>query len=129
MKKNEQDKRKFKRFLLPVAHYQGRDDKGVRGIGDVRDVSREGFCILSPSTLKKGSVLEFKINVTEVLDFRCVAEVCWSEAIGSHHLTGFVFTRIDPDDKAKFLDYAYQAWVRGEGRKKDGRSSKRSSAS
>ena len=117
MKKNDQDKRKFKRFPLPVAHYEGKDDKGIRGVSDVWDVSREGFRILSATSIKRGTVLDFKINVPEVLDVRCQAKVCWSETVEGRHWEGLRFSKVDPAEKAELLEYAYKVWVKVESAK------------
>lgn len=114
MQKSEQEKRKFKRFRLPVAHYEGKDDKGVCGVSDVLDVCRDGFRILSVDTIKKGTALEFKINVPGVLDIRCKGKVCWSESAEGRHWEGLRFTEIDPADKAELLEYAYKMWVQEE---------------
>ena len=114
MKTNEQEKRKFKRFPLPVAHYEGKDDKGIRGVSDVLDVCRDGFRILSAGDIKKGTLLEFKINVPDVLDIWCKGKVCWSETSEGRHWEGLRFTEIDPADKAELLEYAYKMWVQEE---------------
>ncbi len=114
MKKSGEEKRKFKRFPLPVAHYEGKDDKGVHGVSDVLDVSRDGFRILSAEIIKKGTVLDFKINVPDVLDIRCKGKVCWSESSEGRHWEGLRFSEIDPADKAELLEYAYKMWVQEE---------------
>lgn len=114
MKKSQQEKRKYKRFPLPVAHYEGKNDKEVHGVSDVLDVCRDGFRILSLATIKKGTVLEFKINVPGVLDIWCKGAVCWSESSEGHHWEGLRFTEIDPIDKARLLEYAYKMWVQEE---------------
>jgi len=115
MKKNEKEKRKYQRFPLPVAHYQGRDDKGIRGVSDVWDVSREGFRILSSAPIKKGAVLEFKINVPEVLEIQCQGQVCWSGSTQGGYWEGLHFLKIDPIEKEELLEYAYKVWLKNEG--------------
>lgn len=111
MAKRETEKRKFRRFRLPVAHYEGRDDKKIHGVSDVLDVSREGFRILSDEPIKKGTILECRINVPDILDIQCQGKVCWSETAEGYHWEGLRFSRIDPGDKAEFLEYAYKIWV------------------
>jgi hypothetical protein len=107
-----QEKRQFKRFLLPVAHYKGKTEKNISGISDVWDVSHSGLRILSSVALKKGTLLSFRINVPNVLDFVCEGEVRWDEAAsGEMYWLGLCFTEINPADKMKLLDYAYDHWL------------------
>ncbi|MBU9888293.1 MAG: PilZ domain-containing protein [Candidatus Omnitrophica bacterium] len=105
------EKRKFRRFRLPVAHYEGRDDKKIHGVSDVLDVSREGFRILSDEPIKKGTVLECKINVPDILDIQCQGKVRWSATVEGYHFEGLQFSWVDPGDKAELLEYAYRMWV------------------
>lgn len=112
--KDPQDKRRYKRFLLPVTHYEGADDRQIRGVSDVWDVSRSGFRIFSSSRIKKGTVLNCKINIPNVLDIICQGEVQWSQPANRGHWEGLRFLTIDPTDKMDLLNYAYDSWLEAE---------------
>ena len=113
--KDPQEKRKFKRFLLPVAHYEEMDGKHISGISDVWNVSRSGFRILSPVAIKKGTVLHFRINVPNVLNIVCEGKVRWGGvASGKMYWLGLCFTKIDPADKMDLLNYGYDYWLETE---------------
>lgn len=114
MKESIQERRKYQRFPLPFAHYESKDKKGIRGVSDVWDVSREGFRIISEISIKRGSVLQFYINVPGVLDIQCEGQVCWSKAIKEGYAIGLRFTAMDPGQKSEFLGYAYKVWVKEE---------------
>ncbi len=112
--KDPKDKRKYPRFLLPVAHYEGIDKKQIRGVSDVWDVSRNGFRILSPSRIRQGTILNCKINIPGVLDIVCQGEVRWSQPAEKGYWEGLRFTRINVADKIDLLNYAYDYWLETE---------------
>lgn len=114
--KDPRDKRKFKRFVLPVAHYEGTDGHGhICGVSDVWDVSRSGFRIVSPILLKKGTHLHFRINIPQMLEIICEGKVCWcGAASGKMYWVGLSFIKIDPSDKADLLNYGYDSWLETE---------------
>ena len=110
-----QDKRKFKRFLLPVAHFEEMTGAHISGVSRVWDVSRSGFRILSPVPIKKGTVLRLRISVPNVLDIVCEGTVCWEEAAsGKMHWLGLCFAKINPRDKVDLLNDGYDDWLRSE---------------
>lgn len=110
-----QDKRKFKRFLLPFAVYEEIGGEHISGVSDVWDVGHGGFRILSPVALKKDTVLEFKITVPKVLDIVCEGSVRWNGAASDQTFwVGLCFTRINSQDKMALLDYAYDSWIENE---------------
>ncbi len=113
-----QDKRKYKRFPLPVAHYQSRDDKKIRGVSDVWDVSREGFRIHSSSSIPKGAMLDFKINIPGAPEIHCRGEVCWTRVSEKGYWEGLRFTKINVTEKTLLLEYGYEAWLKAEEKKK-----------
>lgn len=113
--KEPQDKRKFKRFLLPFAVYEEIGGKHISGVSDVWDVGHGGFRILAPVSLKKDTVLKFRITVAKSLNIVCEGSVCWSgKASGEMFWIGLCFTKIDPKDKMDLLDYAYDTWLANE---------------
>ncbi|OGX14396.1 MAG: hypothetical protein A2351_03905 [Omnitrophica bacterium RIFOXYB12_FULL_50_7] len=113
--KESQEKRKFKRFALPVAHYEEIDGKHISGVSDVWDVSRGGFRILSPVPIDEGAVLRFKISVPKSLDIVCEGKVRWGGAAsGNRYWLGLYFTKIAPADKMDLLDYGYDHWLEAE---------------
>ena len=112
--KDPKDKRKYKRFLLPVTHYEGMDNKRIRGVSDVWDVSRSGFRISSSSRIKKGTILNCKINVPDFLEIACQGKVQWSRPAAKGYWEGLLFIKIDPTDKMDLLNYAYDSWLEAE---------------
>ena len=115
---DSQDKRKFKRFLLPVAHFEEMTGAHISGVSRVWDVSRSGFRILSPVPIKKGTVLRLRISVPNILDLVCEGTVCWGEsAPGKMYWVGLSFAQINPQDKMDLLNDGYDDWLRMEKKK------------
>ena len=110
-----QEKRRFKRFLVPVAHYESKDGKHITGVSDVWDVSHSGLRILSPVVVEKGTLLNLRITVQGVVDFVCEGEVRWDgTAPDKKYWLGVNFTRIAPVDIMKLLNYGYDCWLESE---------------
>ena len=110
--KNE--KRKFKRFPLLVVRYKSKHHQGIHGAGNILDVSREGFRILSATALAHGTVLDFVIHIPHKADICCQGKVRWTEPVEVGHCQGLSFLEIDPLDRTLLVDYIYGAWVAGE---------------
>ena len=110
-----QEKRKYKRFLLPVAHYKGKYEEHISGVSDVWDASHGGIRILSSVVVKQGTLLSVRINVPDVMDFVCEGEVRWDGvAPDKMYWLGLSFTQIAPADKMKLLNYGYDYWLETE---------------
>lgn len=110
-----QDKRKFKRFLLPIAHFEEMTGAHISGVSRVWDVSRSGFRILSPVAIKKGTLLRLRICVPNMLDFVCEGKVRWEEAAHEKMFwLGLCFAQINPRDKVDLLNYGYDDWLKVE---------------
>lgn len=113
-----EEKRKSKRFLLPVALYEEIGGKHICGVSNVWDVSHGGFRLLAPVNISKGAILRCRISVPKVLDLVCEGMVCWTGATSEKkYWIGLCFTKIKPSDKVDLLNYGYDSWLEAEKKK------------
>ncbi|MBI4387568.1 MAG: PilZ domain-containing protein [Candidatus Omnitrophica bacterium] len=113
----EKERRKFKRFDAYMSVKFGNSDekqKKAAVIALTKDVSRDGICVNSVDSLEQGSLLNLEIDLPD--DPRPIhtsGKVVWSrgkaEADGVD--SGIQFVAIDPVDKFRVLDYAYNHWL------------------
>ena len=112
------ERRKFKRFDAYMnVHFRAQDPKGHQGesTGLSRDLSREGIKISADKSLPEGALVELEIRLPDELrPIRTTGKVMWSKP-GSREEGGFesgvCFLLIDPVDKFRALDYAYNYWL------------------
>lgn len=112
------ERRKFKRFDAYMnVHFRAQDPKGSHdeASGLSRDLSREGIKISADRPLLEGSLVELEISLPdEIRPIRTTGKVMWSRP-GSQEEGGFEsgvsFLLIDPVDKFRALDYAYNYWL------------------
>ena len=112
----EKERRKFKRFDAYVSvRYQLPDSGESHGIALSKDLSREGLKINSPVRLPEGSTLDFELEIPDdPKPVRTSGKVVWSQSCqGSDqgYDIGIRFVMIDPVDKFRTLDYAYNHWL------------------
>jgi c-di-GMP-binding flagellar brake protein YcgR len=112
----EKERRKFKRFdAFMNVHYRAQETKGGDGSGLSKDLSREGLKINTNHSLPAGSLLDLEIHVPDdTRPVRTTGKVLWTrpgngEENGFDH--GVSFLMIDPVDKFRVLDYAYNYWL------------------
>ncbi|OGW78049.1 MAG: hypothetical protein A2Z83_09780 [Omnitrophica bacterium GWA2_52_8] len=112
----DKDRRKFKRFDAYMSvKYQSQDDNQVQGVSLSRDLSREGIKVNSSAPLKQGAVIELEINIPDdPKPVQTSGRIMWSRPSegnnqGFDH--GVRFTLMDPVDKFRVLDYAYNHWL------------------
>ncbi len=112
----EKEKRKFKRFdAYMTIKYQSPGELEVKGVSLSKDLSREGLKMNSNLELKEGTVLDLEINIPDdAKPVHTAAKIMWSHASegenqGFDH--GVRFLMMDPVDKFRVLDYAYNHWL------------------
>jgi c-di-GMP-binding flagellar brake protein YcgR len=110
------EKRKFKRFDAYMnVQFRGQEAGGNHGSGLSKDLSREGIKLNTDKPLRKGDLIELEIHVPDdAQPVHTTAKVVWSRNCrgrdqGSDY--GVSFLMIDPVDKFRVLDYAYNYWL------------------
>ncbi|OGW87227.1 MAG: hypothetical protein A3C35_06975 [Omnitrophica bacterium RIFCSPHIGHO2_02_FULL_46_11] len=111
------ERRKFKRFDAYMnvqfrTQHQKASQNEASGLS--RDVSREGIKISTDKSLPEGSLVELEIRLPdETRPIRTTGKVMWARPgseEGGFDL-GVCFLLIDPIDKFRALDYAYNYWL------------------
>lgn len=120
MAKTEQvkadERRKFKRFdAFMSIHYKVDDPKKISGISLSQDLCRDGIKISTSEPIIVGSQVDMEIDIPDdPKPVICKGEIVWSKKAQDDE-TGFEegvhFTAIDPVDKFRILDYAYNNWL------------------
>jgi len=110
------DKRKFKRFDAYMSvKFSGLDSATLKGIGLSRDLCREGIKINSDKEIKEGTQLDLEISIPD--DPKPIfssGTVVWcrpSEGSNQGYDQGVRLKSMDPVDKFRVLDYAYNHWL------------------
>ena len=112
----EKEKRKFKRFdaYMSVKYASSGHDE-IKGISLSKDLSREGLKINSNAEIKLGTTVDLEINIPDdPKPVHTSGKVMWSHPSegknqGFDH--GVRFMMMDPVDKFRVLDYAYNHWL------------------
>ncbi|MBI3314283.1 MAG: PilZ domain-containing protein [Candidatus Omnitrophica bacterium] len=112
----EKERRKFKRFDAYMSiKYQANDVPEAKGISLSKDLSREGIKINSNSSLKQGTTLDLEILIPDdPKPVHTSGKVMWSrpsEGSNQGFDQGVRFMMMDPVDKFRVLDYAYNHWL------------------
>jgi len=112
----EKDKRKFKRFDAYMSvKYTSPENETVQGVSLSKDLSREGIKLNSGSDLQTGDVLELEINIPDdPKPIHTKGKVVWSRPSQEEQQgfdQGVRFMMMDPVDKFRVLDYAYNHWL------------------
>ena len=112
----EKEKRKFKRFDAYMSvRYKVADPQKKSGISLSKDLSREGIKITSTDPIKEGTILDLEIDIPD--DPKPVfttGEVVWTKRLDgdeNNFEQGVRFLMMDPVDKFRVLDYAYNNWL------------------
>ncbi|MBI2870920.1 MAG: PilZ domain-containing protein [Candidatus Omnitrophica bacterium] len=112
----KQDHRKFLRFEAPL-------DARLRVHGErspaptpIHDVSKEGLRLTAKQVLPQGTEVKLEIILPgELVPLFAEARVRWCqparEAWRREHDTGLEITRMDPFDRSRLLDFAYEKWL------------------
>ena len=113
----DKERRKFKRFDAYMSvKYQTPESEEVKGISLSKDLSREGLKMNSNYDLKSGDLLDLEIDIPDdPKPVKTTAKVMWSRPAegGSNqgYDQGIRFVMMDPVDKFRILDYAYNHWL------------------
>ncbi|MFH1799785.1 MAG: PilZ domain-containing protein [Candidatus Omnitrophota bacterium] len=112
----EKDKRKFKRFDAYMSvKFTGTEATSVKGIALSRDLCREGLKINSDKSLPDGTPLDLEITIPD--DPKPIFSsglVMWSKpsaGTDQGYDQGVRLLNMDPVDKFRVLDYAYNHWL------------------
>ena len=112
----DKERRKFKRFDAYMSvKYQTPESEEVKGISLSKDLSREGLKMNSNYDLKTGDLLDLEIDIPDdPKPVKTTAKVMWSrpaEGQNQGYDQGIRFVMMDPVDKFRILDYAYNHWL------------------
>ena len=110
------ERRKFKRFdAYMTVRYRAQESGGPEGAGLSKDLSRNGIKVNSTQVLRHGALVDLEIHVPDDPRLiRTTGKVMWSqESKGepNSYDHGVCFLMIDPVDKFRVLDYAYNHWL------------------
>ena len=112
---DSKDRRKFKRFDTYMSVKYEIPQEGVKGISLSKDLSREGLKINSNAPLKEGVSVDLVINIPDdPKPVHTSGKVMWthvSEGKNQGYDHGVRFLMMDPVDKFRVLDYAYNHWL------------------
>ena len=112
----EKERRKFKRFDAYMSvKYQVPGEVEHKAISLSKDLSREGLKINSDTNLKEGTVVDIEINIPDdPKPVHTSGKVMWSRPAEEQNQgfdQGIRFMMMDPVDKFRVLDYAYNHWL------------------
>lgn len=114
----DQERRKFKRFdTYMTVKYEvpGKEKEIPKGLSLSKDLSREGVKINTNTALKMGEMLDLEITIPDdPKPIHTSGKVMWihpSEGKNQGFDHGVRFLMMDPVDKFRVLDYAYNHWL------------------
>lgn len=112
----EKERRKFKRFDAYMSvKYQLQDAADVKGISLSKDLSRDGIKMNSNFDIKEGATVDLEIDIPDdPKPVHTSGKVVWSRPSEGHNQgfdQGVRFLMMDPVDKFRVLDYAYNHWL------------------
>ena len=110
------ERRKFKRFDAYMnVQLRSQQAKAEEGIGLSKDLSREGIKVSTDRALHAGTLVDLEIQLPdETRPIRTAGKVMWSKPDSGEqggYESGVCFLLIDPVDKFRVLDYAYNYWL------------------
>jgi len=111
----EADKRKFKRFdAFMDVQFRAQNTKSENETGLSRDLSREGIRVSTNRMLNVGILVNLEIHLpNEAAAVHSTGRVMWSRPGENKELSydsGLHFVLMDPAEKFRVLDYAYNFW-------------------
>ena len=115
----EKERRKFKRFDAYMSvRYQLPGSTGSdegKGIALSKDLSREGLKFNSPTRLPEGTTLNLELDIPDdPKPVRTTGKIVWAHTTQGQDQgfdVGIRFLTMDPVDKFRVLDYAYNHWL------------------
>ena len=95
--------------------YELSESHETNGIALSKDLSREGLKINSPVHLPEGSTLDLELDIPDdPKPVRTTGKIVWSQTNRGQdqgYDIGIRFVMMDPVDKFRVLDYAYNHWL------------------
>ena len=112
----DKERRKFKRFDAYMSvKYKVAGLAEDQGVCLSKDLSREGLKITSNSHIDEGTNMDLEIQIPDdPKPVQTSGKVMWSRAAEGHNQgfdQGVRFVMMDPVDKFRVLDYAYNHWL------------------
>ena len=115
------ERRKFKRFdaymnvRFRPQEVKSQEVRSGEASGLSKDLSRDGIKLSTANPLPAGAIVDLEIHLPdETRPIRTTGKVMWSKP-GHGEDNGFdagvCFLLIDPIDKFRVLDYAYNYWL------------------
>jgi len=110
------ERRKFKRFdAFMNVQCRSQQASVIETSGLSKDLSREGIKVSTDRSLETGTLVDLEIQLPdEVRPVRSTGKIMWSKANAREdrgYESGVNFLLIDPVDKFRILDYAYNYWL------------------
>ncbi len=104
------ERRKFIRFNTPVnLEYRSLTLNPIFGKALAKDLSREGVRVELREPVPIGTMLELSLNVPgDNLPVFATGKIAWADGLEA----GLKLTKINPSDRARVLEYAYQEWLK-----------------
>lgn len=112
----DKEKRKFKRFdAFMTVRFRSQAGQTSDGSGLSKDLSREGMKVNTVEPLRSGDLIDLEIHIPDDAQaVKTTGKVLWSRPSGGRSEGmdyGLTFLSIDPVDKFRVLDYAYNYWL------------------
>jgi len=114
--KVEKERRKFKRFDAYMSvKYKMQEPTDCSGVCLSNDLSRDGMKLTTGAKLNKGTLVDLQIDIPDdPKPVYTTSEIVWvrrlKESQHDYEL-GIRFLMMDPVDKFRILDYAYNNWL------------------
>lgn len=110
------ERRKFKRFDAYMnVQFRSQEGKASEGSGLSKDLSREGIKVSTDCALPTGALVDLEIQLPDdTRPVRTTGKIMWSRPAngGDNGFdSGVCFLLIDPVDKFRVLDFAYNYWL------------------
>ncbi|MBU3759664.1 MAG: PilZ domain-containing protein [Candidatus Omnitrophica bacterium] len=112
----EKERRRFKRFDAYMSvKFAAPGNTQAQGMSLSKDLSREGIKINSNFDLEEGALIDLEIDIPEdPKPVKTSGKIMWSrpaEGKNQGYDQGVRFMMMDPVDKFRVLDYAYNHWL------------------
>ena len=110
-----EERRKFKRFAAYMnVKFQSEERGEFTGVCLSSDLSRDGIKLKTNAELQKGELVNLEIDIPDdPKTVHTTGEVVWSAKNDEEKdfELGIKFLMMDPVDKFRVLDYAYNNWL------------------
>ena len=109
------ERRKFARFNTYMdTSYELLGSRPVMVKARLKDISKEGLRLVCESALLKGSYVDLVIEIPgQERTIKAFGKVVSSKRLNKAYCeTNMCFTKVQSNDRARLLDYAYDAWLK-----------------